>query len=77
VWVAVPRRPGGFVRVAEGGAIKERIDLTDRGGFACMLGGPDRRTLFMLEALGSGADSKPGNGRIRAVAVEVAGAGWP
>lgn len=77
VWVAAPRRPGGFVRVAEGGAIKERIELTDRGGFACMLGGPDRRTLFMLEALGSGADSKPGNGRIRAVEVEVAGAGWP
>lgn len=29
--------------------MQQAIDL-DRGCFACMLGGPDRRTLFMLAA---------------------------
>ena len=35
------------VRVGEGGEVLERIEL-DRGCFACMLGGPDGRTLFMV-----------------------------
>jgi len=35
------------VRVREGGEILERIQL-DRACFACTLGGPDGRTLFML-----------------------------
>jgi sugar lactone lactonase YvrE len=35
------------VRVREGGEVLRRVDL-DRGCFACMLGGPDGRTLFML-----------------------------
>lgn len=37
------------VRVAEGGAVLDRIDL-DRSAFACMLGGPDGRTLFVMAA---------------------------
>jgi len=37
------------VRVREGGEVLETIGL-DRGAFACMLGGPDGRTLFMLAA---------------------------
>jgi sugar lactone lactonase YvrE len=36
-------------RIREGGEVLERIDL-DRPCFATMLGGPDRRTLFMLTA---------------------------
>jgi hypothetical protein len=39
-----------FVRVAPGGAVDTSIDLAERTGFACTLGGADRRTLFMLEA---------------------------
>lgn len=78
VWVANPMPPGGFVRVAEGGEIKDRIDLDDRAGFACMLGGPQRRTLFLLEAFsGDPEKSLPGNGRIRTVEVDVPGAGLP
>ncbi|MDP6452535.1 MAG: SMP-30/gluconolactonase/LRE family protein [SAR202 cluster bacterium] len=79
IWVAAPRAPGAFVRVAEGGEVRDRIDLEDRGGFACMLGGPERRTLFMLEAFGSNPDQieGPGNGQIRTVEVEVPGVGWP
>ncbi len=35
------------VRVAEGGKVLQTIQL-DRGCFACALGGPDGRTLFMI-----------------------------
>src|SRR5206468_8684403 len=35
------------VRVLEGGEVTNTIDL-DRGCFACALGGPDGRTLFMI-----------------------------
>jgi sugar lactone lactonase YvrE len=35
------------VRVREGGEVLERIEL-DRGCFACMLGGPNGHTLFMV-----------------------------
>jgi len=35
------------VRVREGGEVLQVIDL-DRGCFACMLGGPDGRTLFLI-----------------------------
>jgi hypothetical protein len=37
------------VRVREDGEVLERIEL-DRSPFACMLGGPDGRTLFVLAA---------------------------
>ena len=36
-------------RIREGGQVLETIEL-DRSCFAAMLGGPDRRTLFMLTA---------------------------
>jgi sugar lactone lactonase YvrE len=48
VWVAsVPGQ--NCLRVAEGGEILERVDA-DRGCFACMLGGDDGRTLFVIAA---------------------------
>jgi sugar lactone lactonase YvrE len=37
------------VRVKEGGEVLQTIDL-DRGCFACMLGGADRTTLFLMAA---------------------------
>jgi len=76
IWVAVASRPGGFVRVAEGGEIRRRLDTGDRCGYACMLGGPEQRTLFMLEAL-THMQAKPGNGRIRILEVDVPRAGCP
>lgn len=46
VWYGdVPNRCA--VRVAEGGRVLDRIDL-DRGCFACALGGPDGRALFLV-----------------------------
>lgn len=79
VWVAVPTNPGAFLRVAEGGEVRERIDLEGFGGFACMLGGAEERTLFLLEAQASHPDkiAGRGNGRIRMVEVEAPRAGWP
>lgn len=76
-WVASPRS-NEVARVLEGGEITDRISL-DRGAFACMLGGVDRRRLFILTA----ADSNPEtcrakrSARIEYVDVEVPGAGLP
>ena len=39
-------------RIREGGEVLARIEL-DRPCFATMLGGPDRRTLFMLTPTGA------------------------
>jgi sugar lactone lactonase YvrE len=66
------------VRVAEGGRILERLDL-DRGGFACALGGPDGRTLFVVAAVWRGMAElvAAGSGRVLAFEVDVPGAGWP
>jgi sugar lactone lactonase YvrE len=52
------------VRVREGGEVLEVIDL-DRGCFACALGGPDGRTLFLIanewgDASGTGAGEPKG-----------------
>ena len=77
VWdAAVPNR--GCARVAEGGAILQTIDL-DRGGFACALGGPDGRTLFVVAAEWRGMSElvAQGSGRVLATEVDVPGAGWP
>lgn len=68
------------VRVAPGGAVLATVGL-DRGGFACVLGGPDGRTLFVATAQWLGMDVPglvtPGSGRVVAVEVDVPGAGWP
>jgi sugar lactone lactonase YvrE len=78
VWYAdVPNRR--CARVAEGGEVLQTIDV-DRGCFACMLGGRDGRTLFILaqewngpEATGKG----PRTGRVLAVGAPATHAGRP
>ena len=79
VWYAdVPGRR--CVRVAEGGAVLRTLEL-DRGGFACVLGGPQRTTLFITAAEWRGMTESqmvtPGSGRVLAVEADVPGAGWP
>jgi sugar lactone lactonase YvrE len=66
------------VRVREGGEVLQVIDL-DRGCFACALGGPDRRNLFMTvnEWTGTGAMGEARKGQVLAVATDVPGVGWP
>jgi sugar lactone lactonase YvrE len=50
------------VRVREGGEVLRVIDL-DGGCFACVLGGQDRRTLFMAVNQWSGAEDAGGERR--------------
>jgi sugar lactone lactonase YvrE len=55
VWYGdVPNRR--CVRVREGGEVLQTVDL-DRGCFACALGGPDGRTLFMVAREWRGPES--------------------
>jgi sugar lactone lactonase YvrE len=79
VWYAeVPGKR--CARVAEGGAELRTVPL-DRGGFACVLGGPEGRTLFITAAEWRGMTEAqmvaPGSGQVLAVDVDVPGAGWP
>jgi sugar lactone lactonase YvrE len=78
IWVSDARGPD-LLRVREGGAIERRIPTgPGRHAFACMLGGADRRTLYVCTCTGSGpamADKR--DGRIETVRVDVPGAGLP
>ena len=67
------------VRVREGGEVLEAIEL-DRGCFACMLGGEDGTTLFMMAAdWGGSASMGEGEltGQVLTTQAPAAGAGWP
>jgi sugar lactone lactonase YvrE len=68
-----------YVRVREGGEVLQTISL-DRGCFACMLGGADQRTLFMVATEWRGAERMAGGERTGQVLITEAsagGAGWP
>jgi len=77
VWVACPYfsygDSGGWVRVADGGEIKQIIALedADKSAYACMLGGADGRELWLCESTVLGRDRVQGDGRIRRVRVDV------
>ena len=67
------------VRVREGGEVLQTIAL-DRGCFACMLGGPDDKTLFMVAQEWSGMEStaeEERTGQLLTSPAPAAGAGWP
>jgi sugar lactone lactonase YvrE len=77
VWYAdVPNQR--CVRVAQGGTVLQVVEL-DRGCFACALGGPGGKSLFMVAAQWRGMPEMvpPGTGQVLTVQVEVPGAGWP
>jgi sugar lactone lactonase YvrE len=77
VWVADARSPR-VLRVFDGGRIDRAVATGDRFAFACMLGGADRRTLYVCTCTGSGpAMAEKRDGRIEMVRVDVPGAGWP
>lgn len=78
IWVAHPVPPGGFARVTEGGEVLERITTGAFCGIACMLGGPNRRSLFLVEAQTFDPQKTwHGNARVRVVDVVAPGAGHP
>jgi sugar lactone lactonase YvrE len=66
--------------VHERGEVLRAIE-PNRGCFACMLGGADRRTLFLmaneLPDLANPAGDAARTGQILTVAAPAPGAGWP
>jgi len=77
VWVASPTERA-LVRVCQEGVITSRIEV-GRKAIACMLGGPDRRTLFALTSETTQPDRalELRSARVETVAVDVPGAGLP
>ena len=68
-----------FARVVAGGQVTDRIDIGGRAAIACMLGGPDRRTLFLVttpEAYPQRLIGTSGS-CVDTVRVEIPGAGFP
>src|SRR5262249_12297367 len=67
------------VRVREGGEVLQTIQL-DRSCFACMLGGEDNRTLFIMAAEWRGLENMtegPRTGQVLPVQAPAPRAGWP
>ncbi len=77
VWVANPLAPECFL-VAEDGHVLDVVE-TDQPCFACMLGGPERRHLFMLTCPASdpAIASAQREGHVMVAEVGVPGAGLP
>jgi sugar lactone lactonase YvrE len=77
IWVADPDN-GECIRVLDGGKVTDRIS-TGRGCYACMLGGPDRKTLFLMTADDFRREKvlEARSGKIEVIEVEVPGAGLP
>jgi sugar lactone lactonase YvrE len=77
VWVSDPRN-NEVIRVLDGGEVTHRLSTGDLGAYACMLGGPERKTLFVLANSGSGLDAAAKrDGCVLITQVDVAGAGLP
>jgi sugar lactone lactonase YvrE len=78
VWAAAM---GRCVRVREGGHVLQSIE-SDRSCFACMLGGPDGTTLFLMAAewrgvAGLNALLQARTGRVLIAPAPAPHAGWP
>jgi sugar lactone lactonase YvrE len=80
VWFAdVPNKR--CVRVREGGEVLQTVNV-DRGCFACMLGGANRTTLFVIATEWRGMENvseiaAARTGHVLSIAAPAAGAGWP
>jgi len=77
LWVADAHR-GRVLRVLEGGTVDRTID-PGSGVFACMLGGPDGRTLYLCSAPDFQEEARKNarEGRLLALDVDVPHAGRP
>jgi sugar lactone lactonase YvrE len=78
IWSASPTT-NEFVRIREGGDVLGRISSGGRPAIACMLGGEDRRTLYLITAPTASIESSIplAAGRIETTRVAVPGAGRP
>ena len=86
IWVADPQHQCCF-RVRQGGQITNVIDTAPMECVACALGGPERRSLFLVlvpargdsgseELVIGGPPPRIRRSRVEALEVEVPGAGW-
>jgi hypothetical protein len=81
VWASSGVMINDCARIREGGEVLDRIEL-DRPCFAAMLGGPDRRTLFMLTADWRGTEGmdeviRQRTGQVLVADAPAPGVGWP
>lgn len=81
IWTSTGQMTTDCARIRAGGDVLERIEL-DRSCFACMLGGPDRRTLFMMTADWHGTEGieevvEARTGQVLIVDAPAPGVGWP
>jgi sugar lactone lactonase YvrE len=81
IWASSANMASDSARIREGGEVLERIEL-GRQCFAAMLGGPDRRTLFMLTADWHGTEGvedviKARTGQVLVLDAPAPGVGWP
>jgi sugar lactone lactonase YvrE len=87
VWYASPPHRC-CVRVLDGGQLTHIVDTSPYECLACMLGGPERRTLFLVlvpprdapgreEFVIGGPASRARGSRVEGLEVDVPGAGWP
>ena len=77
IWIASPTSKA-VVRIEKGGNITDIIS-TPKGAFACMLGGKDRKTLYVI--ISNSSDPKEAQaspeGEIHSIEVEIPGVGKP
>jgi sugar lactone lactonase YvrE len=81
IWASSAAMINDCARIGEHGEVLETIEL-DRPCFAAMLGGPDRRTLFMLTAEWRGTEAiedvvKARTGQVLVADAPAPGVGWP
>jgi sugar lactone lactonase YvrE len=78
VWAASPFT-NSVIRVREGGGITAKVEIEGAGAFACVLGGPERRDLYVCCAAVHHRHEtvKLMSGRIDVAQVDVIGVGWP
>jgi sugar lactone lactonase YvrE len=81
IWASSGAMINDCARIREHGAVLETIEL-DRPCFAAMLGGPDRRTLFMLTAEWRGTEAiedvvQARTGQVLVADAPAPGVGWP
>jgi sugar lactone lactonase YvrE len=78
VWVA-SFDEDAFIRVDRDGHELQRLEVPGRRAIACVLGGPERRTLFCLSAATSYEElrQRKSSARIDVVDVKIPGAGYP
>ncbi len=75
IWLASPNTRE-VIRVREGAQITNRIPV-DTIPLACMLGGPERRTLFIATTESLNPADTEAKGRIETIQVDAPGAGLP